>query len=77
MSNTRVDFPALSISRGTTRRCFLTWTAAVSAAAFTPAMLGGNAEAQSSLPAGSLGAGSVRLDNPFALGVASGDPLPD
>lgn len=76
MGNTRVDFPALSISRGTTRRCFLTWTAAVSAAAFTPAMLGGNAEAQSSLPEGSLAAGSVRLDNPFALGVASGDPLP-
>ncbi|HJE89508.1 MAG TPA: alkaline phosphatase D family protein [Dietzia timorensis] len=77
MSNTRVDIPAISISRGTTRRSFLTWTAAVSAAAFTPAMLGGTAEAQSSLPAGSLGSGSMRLDNPFALGVASGDPLPD
>ena len=49
----------------------------MSAAAFTPAMLGGTAEAQSSLPAGSLGSRSIRLDNPFALGVASGDPLPD
>ncbi|WP_333618285.1 alkaline phosphatase D family protein [Dietzia sp.] len=77
MDKPRIDIPSITISRGTSRRSFLTWTAAVSAVAFTPAMLGGTASAQSSLPSGSLGSLGPKLDAPFALGVASGDPLPD
>lgn len=50
----------------------------VGAAAFTPAMLSGQ-QAAASPATGSLGsAGSLGGgDNPFALGVASGDPLAD
>lgn len=77
MDESRIDIPGITISRGTSRRSFLTWTAAVSAVAFTPAMLGGTASAQGSLSSGSLGSLSPKLDAPFALGVASGDPLPD
>ena len=75
-----IDLPGITLARGTTRRSFLTWSAAIGAAAFTPAMLGGTAAAQSSADSSSASASSAGLaglDHPFSLGVASGDPLPD
>lgn len=75
-----IDLPGITLARGTTRRSFLTWSAAIGAAAFTPAMLGGTAAAQSpadSSSASASSAGLAGLDHPFSLGVASGDPLPD
>src|SRR5699024_12362319 len=79
MSRPQISLSDLSVSGGTTRRSFLTWSALVGAAAFTPAMLSGP-EAQAVPAAGSLSsAGSPGSSgaNPFALGLASGDPLPD
>lgn len=79
MSRPQISLSDLSVSGGTTRRSFLTWSALVGAAAFTPAMLSGP-EAQAVPAAGSLSsAGSPGSSgaNPFALGIASGDPLPD
>ncbi|MFI8773420.1 alkaline phosphatase D family protein [Gordonia sp. NPDC062954] len=53
---------------GMTRRRFLSWSGAVAALAFTPGILGDTASST----------GASAPDSPlFALGVASGDPLPD
>ncbi|WP_182345772.1 alkaline phosphatase D family protein [Tomitella gaofuii] len=77
MSKPEISLPDRSVAGGTTRRSFLTWSALVGAAAFTPAMLSGP-DAAAAPATGSLGsAGSLGGGDPFALGVASGDPLPD
>ncbi|MDY6810627.1 MAG: alkaline phosphatase D family protein [Actinomycetota bacterium] len=57
-----------SLNVGMSRRRFLSWGGVVAALAFTPGLLGGAAPSS----------GASAADSPlFALGVASGDPLPD
>lgn len=57
-----------SLRVGMSRRRFLNWGGVVAALAFTPGLLGGAAPSS----------GASAADSPlFALGVASGDPLPD
>ncbi|MBT0565870.1 alkaline phosphatase [Williamsia sp. CHRR-6] len=62
-----------TLRAGTTRRRFLTWSAVVAGIAMTPQLCPGTASAEGSAD---LFAPAPR-DNPFRLGVASGDPLPD
>ncbi|MDN6439334.1 MAG: alkaline phosphatase D family protein [Corynebacterium nuruki] len=88
MTDTRISTApsGITLTRGTTRRRFLTWSAVTAAAAFAPAMLG-SADAQTGSLTGTTGStgpgGSGSLGSAghgadlFSLGIASGDPLPD
>ncbi|CAM4028958.1 alkaline phosphatase [Tsukamurella strandjordii] len=59
--------PDRSLAAGTSRRRFMTWMGLVGGVAFTPQLMGGPIAAAQPLESG----------DPFTLGVASGDPLPD
>ncbi|WP_040768095.1 alkaline phosphatase [Tsukamurella sp. 1534] len=71
MSESSAPFETLpdrTLRAGTTRRRFMTWMGVVGGVAFTPQLL----------PQRSAHADPVAASgNPFTLGVASGDPLPD